>query len=178
MSATIRKTREKNGSDGSSDDEARDRVAQSRTLALLAAQAGLDKKALGVEIIDVVGKVDYADFLVLMNGTSDRHCSALARGVDDALTHAGHKPLAVEGLGKAEWVLLDFFDVVVHVFSDSARDLYDLSGLWMDATRVPVPDRSAVLDRRAVPERSAARRRASTEGTTDSATDDDEPHQV
>src|SRR5690606_29670917 len=113
-------------------------------MALLAAKAGMDKKALAVEIIDVVGKVDYADFLVIMSGTSDRHCGAIAGGVDESLSKAGNPPMSTEG--KGEWFLLDFFDVVVHVFSENARDLYDLSGLWMDAGRVPVPDRSSVAD--------------------------------
>lgn len=117
------------------------RNQQGRDLALLAAQAGMDKKALGIEIIDVVGKVDYADYLVLMTGTSDRHCAAIARGVDEELTKSGHKPLSVEGLPQANWVLLDFFDIVVHVFSDDSRSLYDLSGLWIDAARVPLPAR-------------------------------------
>ena len=110
-------------------------------MALKAAEGGMDKKAIGIEIIDVVGKVDYADFLVLMTGTSDRHCAAIAKGVEESLLQAGHKALSVEGLTKGEWVLIDFFDVVVHVFSDDARGLYDLSGLWMDAGRVPVPTR-------------------------------------
>ncbi len=129
----------KNEKQLSLEEEQEQRVAQSRKLALLAATAGMDKKALAVEIIDVVGKVDYADFLVLMTGTSDRHCGAIADGVDQELSKAGHHPLGTEG--KGEWFLLDFFDVVVHVFSEGARDLYDLSGLWMDAGRVPVPDR-------------------------------------
>jgi ribosome-associated protein len=123
------------------DDETVARVAESRTLALKAAQAAMEKKAVGVEIIDVTGKVDYADFLVLATGTSDRHCSAVARGVDTDLSVAGFKPLSVEGESKGEWVLIDLFDVVVHVFSEQARDLYDLGGLWMDASRVPVPER-------------------------------------
>ncbi len=113
----------------------------SRRMALLAAEGGMDKKALGIEIIDVIGRVDYADFLVLMTGTSNRHCSAIAGGVEEALAKAGHKALSVEGATQGEWVLLDFFDVVVHVFSDDARGLYDISGLWMDAGRVPVPTR-------------------------------------
>lgn len=112
---------------------------ESRRLALRAAEAGLDKKAIGVEIIDVVGKVDYADFLVLMTGTSDRHVSSIARGVDEELSKAGHRPISVEGLPRGEWVLLDFVDVVVHVFAEDARSLYDLDGLWMDAGRVPLP---------------------------------------
>ncbi len=121
--------------------ETEDRAALSRRLALLAAEGGMDKKAVGIEIIDVLGKVDYADFLVLMTGTSNRHCAAIAGGVEETLTRAGHKPLSVEGLNQGDWVLLDFFDIVVHVFSDDARGLYDLSGLWMDAGRVPVPSR-------------------------------------
>lgn len=120
-------------------EEARRRSERSRSLALRAAAAALDKKALGIEIIDVVGKVDYADYLVIMTGTSDRHCGAIADGVERSLSEQGDRPLGVEG--KREWVLLDFFDVVVHIFSEDARDLYDLSGLWLDASRVPVPER-------------------------------------
>jgi len=120
-----------------------------RQLALLAAQAGIDKKALGIEIIDVRGSVDYADFLVLMTGTSDRHSAAIARGVEEDLAKLGHKALSVEGLPEANWVLLDFFDIVVHVFSEDARGLYDLSGLWMDASRVPIPARNTP---KAIPE--------------------------
>lgn len=126
------------------EEEQEQRIAVSRKMALLAASAGMDKKAIGIEIIDVVGKVDYADFLVLMTGTSDRHCGAIADGVDQTLSKEGFTLLGSEG--KGEWYLLDFFDVVVHVFSESARDLYDLSGLWMDAGRVPVPDRPAPMD--------------------------------
>lgn len=121
------------------DDELEQRIARSRNVALRVAQAGMEKKAVGIEIIDVVGKIDYADFLVLMTGTSDRHCGALADEVERSLTNSGDKPMGVEG--KGSWILLDFFDVVVHVFSEDARDLYDLSGLWMDAGRVPVPVR-------------------------------------
>jgi ribosome-associated protein len=111
-----------------------------RAIALLAAKAGLDKKALELDIIDVRGKVDYADFLVLMTGTSDRHVASIARGIEEDLHKAGHKALVVEGLTRGEWVLIDFFDIVVHVFSEDARHLYDLGGLWSDAERVPVSE--------------------------------------
>lgn len=121
------------------------RIEQSRRIALRAAVAGMDRKAIAVEIIDVTGKIDYADFLVLMTGTSDRHCGSIADEVERQLALAGDKALGVEGKG-AEWVLLDFFDVVVHVFSEGARDLYDISGLWLDAGRVPVPTREVRTD--------------------------------
>lgn len=111
-----------------------------RKLALLAAEAGLEKQALDIEIIDVTGKVDYADFLVIMTGQSSRQVSAIAGEVDERLAKSGTNAISIEGLPKAHWVLIDFVDVVVHVFLDEERALYDLGGLWMDARRVPVPE--------------------------------------
>jgi ribosome-associated protein len=110
-----------------------------RKMALYAAQAGLEKKARQIEIIDVTGKVDYADYLVLMTGQSDRHVSAIAQSVDETLSDAGMRAISIEGLTKGHWVLIDFVDVVVHVFLEQTRTLYDLDGLWMDARRVPLP---------------------------------------
>jgi ribosome-associated protein len=110
-----------------------------RRIALLAAEAGLDKKAEDIQIIDVVGKVDYADYIVLMTGASDRNVAAIARGVEADLAKESIKALALEGLPLARWVLIDFVEVVVHVFQAEWRQLYDLDGLWMDAARIPLP---------------------------------------
>lgn len=112
---------------------------EARELAVLIAIAAIEKKASGLELIDVAGKVDYADFLVLMSGRSDRHVTALANAIEEALRTKGKRALAVEGLPHANWVLMDFGDVVVHVFQDDARATYDIDALWMDARRVPVP---------------------------------------
>lgn len=112
---------------------------EARELATWIAVAALDKKAVGLEILDVAGKVDYADFLVLMTGRSDRQVVALSQGIEDALKKKNRRPFSVEGLPVASWVLMDYGDVVVHVFQDDARGLYDLEGLWMDARRLPVP---------------------------------------
>jgi ribosome-associated protein len=114
------------------------RDASART-ALLAAEAGLDKKASAIEIIDVTGKVDYADFLVLMTGSSDRHVAAIADAVEELLGRNGIHSISMEGRTIASWVLIDFVDIVVHVFQKEARAVYDLDGLWMDASRLPVP---------------------------------------
>ena len=108
-------------------------------MALLAAEAGLEKKASAVEIIDVCGRVDYADFLVLMTGSSDRHVAAIADAVEDFLGKHGIRSIAMEGRTTASWVLIDFVDIVVHVFQREARAVYDLDGLWLDAGRLPVP---------------------------------------
>jgi ribosome-associated protein len=113
---------------------------EARKIALLSAQAGLEKKAADVEIVDVTGKVDYADYLVLMTGRSDRHVTAIAEAVDELLAKNGSRAISIEGLPQANWVLIDFVDVVVHVFEESTRSLYDLDGLWMDAKRIPVED--------------------------------------
>jgi len=112
---------------------------RAREQAMAIAIAALEKKAVGVEILDVAGKVDYADFLVIMTGRSDRQVQALAQAIEEALKKQGARPLAVEGLPHASWVLMDFGDVVVHVFQDDARSLYDIEGLWMDARRIPAP---------------------------------------
>ncbi|HEX7667856.1 MAG TPA: ribosome silencing factor [Polyangiaceae bacterium] len=112
---------------------------EARELATLIAVAALDKKAVGLEILDVAGKVDYADFLVLMTGRSDRQVAALTQGIEEALRKKNKRPISVEGMPHANWVLMDYGDVVVHVFQDEARGLYDLEGLWTDARRLPVP---------------------------------------
>lgn len=111
---------------------------ESKRIALLAAEAALDKKASAVDIIDVTGKVDYADYLVLMTGLNERHVAAIARAVDEHLYKNGTHSVATEGLPGAHWVLIDFVDVVVHVFLSEARTLYDLDGLWLDARRIPI----------------------------------------
>jgi ribosome-associated protein len=113
--------------------------SDAQRMALAAAAAALDKKAMGVEIIDVTGKVDYADYLVLMTGHADRHVAAIADAVDDALGKQGWHAISIEGLPRGQWVLIDFVDIVVHVFLAETRSLYDLDGLWMDAKRVRVP---------------------------------------
>ncbi|WP_272424118.1 ribosome silencing factor [Polyangium jinanense] len=115
-------------------------ASPARELAVAVATAGLDKKALGVEILDVRGRVDYADFLVLMTGRSDRHVGSIAQGIEEELGKKKIAPISVEGMSAATWVLLDYGDVVVHVFQEDARQLYDIEGLWMDASRVAVPE--------------------------------------
>ena len=108
-----------------------------KQMALHIAESGLDKKALNIEIIDVRGKVDYTDFVVVMSGRSDRQVSAIAKGIQQDLKHKyGVMCMGVEGLTQGNWVLIDFSDVVVHVFHQDTRGYYDLEALWLDAARV------------------------------------------
>jgi ribosome-associated protein len=111
-----------------------------RDMALAIAQAALDKKAVSVEIIDVTGKVDYADYVVVMSATSDRHANALAKAVDSEMSRKGIHAHSIEGLPQGSWVLIDFGDVIVHIFHQDTRGYYDLESLWFDAARVEVKD--------------------------------------
>jgi len=119
---------------------------ESKALALTVAKAALDKKAVNIEIVDVVGRVDYTDFLVLMSGRSDRHVLAVADGIEEEMLKLspGRRPTAVEGRPQGHWVVLDFGEVVAHVFQEDARSFYDLDTLWQDARRVPVSERAPV----------------------------------
>ena len=121
-----------NPSSPSSDDQ-----VVGRELALKVAEAGLDKKAASIEIIDVRGKVDYTDYVVVMSGRSDRQVAAIARGIEEDVKHKyGARCSGVEGLPQGNWVLLDFGDVVVHIFHQDMRGYYNLEALWLDADRV------------------------------------------
>ncbi|MCZ6807044.1 MAG: ribosome silencing factor [Deltaproteobacteria bacterium] len=111
--------------------------AAGRELALKVAEAALDKKAIRIEIIDVRGKVDYTDYVIVMSGRSDRQVTAIARGIEEDLKRKhGVRCSGVEGLPQGSWVLLDFGDVVVHIFHQDTRGYYDLEALWLDADRV------------------------------------------
>ena len=101
----------------------------------------LDKKAFNVRILDVRKISSLTDFLVLASGSSDRQVKAAAESV-----HLGLKkehatmPIGIEGLNEGRWVLIDYGDVMVHVFHEPVRHFYDLDGLWCDAEEVKVLD--------------------------------------
>ena len=105
-------------------------------LANLALQAALDKKALEPVLLDVSKLCSYTEYLLVVSGRSDRQVAAITGGIRDALRLKGRRPLGAEGEG--QWSLLDFGDVVVHVFRHPVRDFYDLEGLWQEAPRVEI----------------------------------------
>jgi len=127
----------KNTVQGVGEGETQDR---SRQLALCVVEGAMDRKALSIEIIDVREKVDYTDYVVVMSGRSDRQVGAIAKGVQQHVKQAlGVHCLGVEGLPQGQWALLDFGDVVVHIFHEDTRGYYDIESLWMDAARLPSP---------------------------------------
>jgi ribosome-associated protein len=114
---------------------------ESLRTAQAAARAALEKKGEEVLLVDLREHSSYTDFLVLCSGSSERQLEAIADAVWEALHEAGHRLIGKEGGGAGRWLLLDFGDVVVHVFHQDERGHYDLEGLWADApqTRVESP---------------------------------------
>ncbi len=110
----------------------------SRQRALDIARAGLDKKAEQVLLLDVRGLTSYADYFVLMTADSDRQAGAIADALDERLKEQGATKVGVEGYESGRWILVDYGDVVAHVFNREARGFYDLEGLWADAPRFQV----------------------------------------
>jgi ribosome-associated protein len=92
-----------------------------------------DRKAREVVVLDLRGISTATDFFVVAGGTSDTHVSAIADHLIDEMKKEGARPLNVEGAREGRWVLIDYFDFVVHVFHPAAREFYQLERLWGDA---------------------------------------------
>jgi len=109
--------------------------------AVVAAEAAAAKKGEDIAILEVGDIISIIDCFVLVSATNTRQVKTIVDEVQLALReHDGSRPLGVEGLDDATWVLLDFADVVVHVFLDSTRSYYDLDRLWADAPRIDIGD--------------------------------------
>lgn len=106
--------------------------------ALLAAEAAAEKMGRDIVVLDVAPIIAITDCFVLVSASNARQARTIVDEIQDAMrADDGSKALGVEGLEDASWVLLDFGDVVVHVFLDETRQYYDLDRLWADATRIP-----------------------------------------
>ena len=114
-------------------------AASSKELALAALEAALDKKALEPVLIDVSEQSSYTDFILVLSGRSDRHVQHVADGIEEVLGREhGRHAIGAEGQTEGRWVLIDYGEVVIHVFHHPLRDFYDLEGLWCDAPRTPI----------------------------------------
>ncbi len=121
-------------------------TTRSRQLALAAVAAALEKKALEPVLLDVHELASYPDFILIVSGRSDRQVIAISDAVIEALAREKARPLGTEGQKGGQWTLLDFGDLIVHVFYHPVRDFYDLESFWVDAPRVPleIPDEARV----------------------------------
>lgn len=114
----------------------------SKKLAVLCAQKCLDKKAENVVILDLENRSSVADYFVVCSGFSDRQVRAVADFVSSELHALGVKAISEEGMGDGKWSLIDFGDVIVHVFQDHLRDHFSLESLWLDAPKIRLRDTS------------------------------------
>jgi ribosome-associated protein len=122
--------------------------SESLAAAHAAIDAALSKKALLPVLIDVTGRASYADYIGIVSGKSDRQVDAIADGVNQAMRERGRRLFGREGTGNGRWALLDYGDVVVHVFYHPVREVFDIESLWIDAPRVKlqVPPEATRID--------------------------------
>lgn len=116
------------------------RSDESRQVAIAAARTAAAKQAEDIVILDVHGLIVITDFFVICSGTSDRQVRTVVDEVEKALRAHDRRPVRREGETDGRWVLLDYVDVVVHVFAEEEREYYDLERLWRDAPRVEWTD--------------------------------------
>jgi ribosome-associated protein len=104
-----------------------------------AVAAAADKKALDLTVLDLRKGLAFTDYFVICTGATTRQVQAIADAIRDALHKDGTKPALVEGVNRGEWVLIDYFDFVVHIFTPATREYYGLERLWGDAERIEIP---------------------------------------
>lgn len=102
--------------------------------------AALEKKASQLVLLEVRDFTSIADYFLICSGRSDRQVQSIAQGVQEAAREAGIALTSIEGVSRGHWVLMDFADVVVHIFYQPVREFYDLDGLWADAPKVQLPE--------------------------------------
>ena len=116
-----------------------------REKALLLCGFALEKKAQDLALLEVGELTTIADYFIICSGRSDRHVQSIAEGLKEDGRPHGLRPLAAEGITRGQWVLMDFSDVLVHIFYEPVRRFYDLDGLWAGASTVELPEPHATL---------------------------------
>ena len=108
---------------------------------LIAVRAAESKKATDIRVLDLTGITSFADYFVICTGANQRQIQAIADEVALQLKQQARElPISIEGYNQAEWVLADYGDLLVHIFSPKARDYYDLERLWRGAKKVEIPE--------------------------------------
>jgi len=108
-----------------------------------AVEAAQSRKAEDVVVLDIGAISSFTDHFIICNGTNQRQTQAIAGAVEDALREEGLRPLGIEGMQKGEWILMDYGDLIIHIFSPEKRAFFDLERLWKTAPRLAVPEAAA-----------------------------------
>lgn len=104
--------------------------------AVLISRIAADKKAMDVVVLDMGDASSITDYFLICSGGSERQVQAIADAIDEQLKQSGLASLGVEGYREGRWILMDYGDVIVHVFSQETRDFYDLERLWANAPKI------------------------------------------
>jgi ribosome-associated protein len=107
---------------------------------IFCAQAALEKKAFNVTILELKKVSSLTDYFLICSGRSDRQVQAIAQFIEERMGEKGVRPLGEEGMQQGRWILMDYDDVVIHIFYDQVRLYYDLEGLWIEAPRINPPE--------------------------------------
>lgn len=122
---------------------------ESLETAATAVEACLEAKGRDLTVLDVSKLLDLSSYFVVVSGRSDRHVQGIANRVFDTLEELGIQPLSIEGLEQGQWVLMDYGDVVIHIFYEPQRAHYDIEGLWVRADKVTLKkDRKGTVVKR------------------------------
>ncbi|HMK44101.1 MAG TPA: ribosome silencing factor [Dissulfurispiraceae bacterium] len=112
----------------------------SKSRAIAAAAASLEKKAADVVILELAGLTAIADYFVICSAENIQQVKAIVAQIEESLRKLGIRPIRMEGLQHAHWVLMDYGDLIVHVFEADTRAFYELEKFWLDAPRIPFHD--------------------------------------
>ena len=121
------------------------RAIDSWDRAVLVSRFALEKKAYDLVVMEVRDLTSIADYFIICSGRSDRQVQSIAQGIEENLRGMGVRPHSVEGAARGQWLLMDFSDVIVHIFYEPVREFYDIEGLWSDAPRAYLPEPYATL---------------------------------
>jgi len=105
---------------------------------ILCVNAALEKKAKNIIILNMQKVTSFADYSIVCSGNSDRQVQSIAQAIEENMKKNGFLPLGIEGEKTAQWILMDYADIIVHVFYEPVRDLYDMERLWSDAPRMEI----------------------------------------
>jgi ribosome-associated protein len=105
-----------------------------------AVHAAQERKALNLDVLDLEACCSFTSYFLICSGTSTRHTQAICDAILEKLDKSGTSPAHIEGYSQAEWILMDYLDFVVHIFSERARRFYDLERLWKKAPRLAVQE--------------------------------------
>ncbi len=112
----------------------------SRKMAAIAVEALQDKKAIDLKVIDIKDVSVMADYFIIVSGSNKNQVQALADNAEEMLGKAGYNPRQVEGYRSANWILMDYQDIIIHIFSEEDRLFYDLERIWRDGKTIALEE--------------------------------------